>query len=72
MNILIGLEPDEPITLVTFSESVVLFPFMLEDPLSQVSCDTDIKRMATARDDVREIGPFGHRQDRTRRAVHWQ
>jgi hypothetical protein len=32
-----GLEPDEPIAVVALGEAVMLFPFVLEDALLQVS-----------------------------------
>ena len=40
------------------SETVVLFPFVLEDALSEITGNADIRSVASARNDIGEICLF--------------
>jgi hypothetical protein len=59
-DLLVRLKPHEPIAVVGRAESFELFPFVLEDPLSKVSCYSDVESAAAAGNDIGGVDAFIH------------
>ena len=60
MHVLVALEPNEAIAVIARGETLVLLPFVLEDTLEEIACNSDVEGMAAAGHDVRAIGALVH------------
>src|SRR5579863_2574225 len=60
LDVLMALEPDEAIAVVSRCEAFMLFPFVLEYAFEQITCHANVERSAAAGHHVGAIGALVH------------